>query len=240
MLSLFLRRLVWIVSIHAITFVFFGCASQPGQPNYFSEPNLPISDRIDKAAENTTAASLGQDILVYGRLRWLDNDEERTEYRSTWGWNVWFPYFRTQDAQSGRFFVEEDGSFTWRIPKGSYLFYRIDFRDAWDGMHYVEPKVSFEATNSAQAICLGTLVINLKSRRDLIGKLWINGLQIRVDDECDALSTQFHAKYTDPSIVDAKSLMRFDPNMAIPAELQRRNQIGDLFRILTPGLMTIP
>lgn len=240
MMDIALRRWLWVVPLGAAVAGISGCASEPGHNNYFSEPNLPIRGRVDKAPADTTAASLGSDVLAFGRIRWFDNDEERTEYRSGWGWNVWLPYFRTQDDQTGLFVVEKDGSFTWRIPRGSYIFYRIGWRDPWDGLHFIDPKVAFEATDGAQALCLGTLVVKLKSKRDFIGGLWVKSVKIRVDDDCDSMSLQLHRRYTDPNIVEAKSLMRFDPKVHIPKELEERIRMEDFGRAMIPGLLTIP
>ncbi|OIR10468.1 hypothetical protein GALL_77800 [mine drainage metagenome] len=231
------RRWLSAVLLSAVVGSLSGCASEPGQKNYFSEPNLPIHGRVDKAPENTTAASLESDVLAFGRIRWFDNGDERTEYRSGWGWNVWFPFYRIQDDGVGRFVVEKDGSFTWRIPRGSYILNRIGWRDAWDGLHAIyDPKVAFEATDTSKAICLGTLVVNLKSKRDIIGKLLVKSVQLRVDDDCSSLALQFHAKYTDPDLVEARSLMRFDPDMRIPEKLQERNKTDD-FWLSVPGLL---
>jgi hypothetical protein len=231
------RRWLPAVLLSTVVAGLSGCASEPGQKNYLSEPNLPIHGRVDKAPENTTAASLESDVLAFGRIRWFDNGDERTEYRSGWGWNVWFPFYRIQDDGVGRFVVEKDGSFTWRIPRGSYILNRIGWRDAWDGLHAIyDPRVAFEATDTSKAICLGTLVVNLKSKRDIIGKLLVKNVQLRVDDDCSSLALQFHAKYADPDLVEAKSLMRFDPDMRIPEKLQERNKMDD-FWLSVPGLL---
>ncbi|NNM80415.1 MAG: hypothetical protein HKM01_08175 [Gallionella sp.] len=229
------RAALTIVAIAGMS----GCVSEPGHNNYFSEPNLPIHGRIDKAAEDTMAASLGADVLVFGRIRWFDNGEERTEYRSGWGWNVWLPFFRTQDKQFGLFVVEKDGTFTWRIPRGVYISNRLRWRDPWDGVHFINPSVAFEATDGANALCLGTLAVGLGSKRDIIGKLLIKSVQVRIDDDCETLSQQFHAKYTDPNLVAAKSLMRFDPRMPIPKELEERSNMQDFGLAISRSLMNL-
>ncbi len=236
------RVRIWAWPIYLIVLALgaSGCASEPANKNYLSEPNLPIRGRVDRAPTDISATTLGADVLVYGRFRWFENDEERTEYRNSWGFNIWLPYYRFQDEQTGLFVVEKDGTFTWRIPKGSYIFYQIAWFDAWDGRHSLAPKVTFDAATEAQALCLGTLVAKLKRHRDLLGKIWIEGLSVRIDDDCDALSLQFRAKYHDSNFLESKSLMQFDPQMQLPKELDERNKMENIFRAISPGLMTSP
>ena len=223
----------------ALCLVIAGCASEPGQMNYLSEPNLPITGRVDKAPESLTADTLGSDVLVYGRLRWIDNGEERTDYRSGWGWNVWLRYFRDYPERSGLFVVEKDGQFTWRIPRGTYTVYQLEWREVSDGMHYLVPKLRFEPPASANAVCLGTLLIDIRSKRDVIGGHWVKNIGIQVDDDCDRLGARFATHYTDSKLVAGKALMRFDAQMQIPRSLQNRNALLGISRALNPNLFMI-
>ena len=205
-----------LYTISIVSLVLVGCSSEPGHMNYLSEPNLPITGRIDKAPENTLAQTLGSDVLVFGRLRWRDNGEERSDYRSGWGWNVWLRYLRDNGRDIGLFVVEKDGQFTWRIHQGSYTYYQVGWREPSNGIQYLVSKVRFDAKNDADALCLGTLTINITTSRDLVGSHWLRNAQIQVDDDCDLLTNRFRSLYKDKDIVVGKSLMQFDENLRMP------------------------
>lgn len=232
------RKLLLYMSA-ALTVVIVGCASEPGQMNYFSEPNLPITGRIDKAPETITAESLGSDVLVFGRLRWIDNGQERTDYRSGWGWNVWLRYFRDDGNNYGLFVVEKDGQFAWRIPRGSYTYYQAGWREVSDGLHYLVPKVKFDTHSNSNAICLGTLLIDITTKRDVIRGHWLKSVGIQVDDDCDQLSERFKTHYTDRNLILGKSLMRFDEKLRIPKSFETRNALVGAARALNPNLLPL-
>lgn len=191
-----------------------GCAPEPRRMNYFSEPNLPITGRIDRAPPDTTIQTLGSDVLVFGRLRWIDNGEERTDYRSAWGWNVWLKFVQIEHLDFGVFVVEKDGQFTWRIPPGSYLLNRAGWRDPVNGLHWFLPLLRFDARRGeADALCLGTLVIDPHSRKDALGGRYSGGIGIRVDDDCDRLAERFRSRYPGSEWRVGKSLLVFDPQL---------------------------
>lgn len=227
-----------LILLSSVMFGIFGCASDPGSKNYFSDPNLPIRGRVDKAPSDTNASSLGSDVLVFGRIRWIENGVERTEYRTGWGWNLWFPYIQSPDYRSGIFVIEKDGSFTWKIPKGLYIIHQTELRDPWDGMHYLPyNKFVFDTNRPANAVCLGSMVVDVSSSRNLLGFYLFKDQRIRIDDDCEVLSQQFHSRYSDPNFVETKSLMRYDPNISIPSDIENFNTIKGIFKALYPVLM---
>lgn len=230
-----LQRAVSGLWLGTAAIAFFGCASDPGNKNYLSEPNLPITGRIDMAPTDTSASTLGSDVLAFGRIRWIENGVERTEYRSGWGWNIWFPYIQAPDDRIGTFVVEKDGSFTWKVPKGYYIIYQTELRDPWDGMHYFhQDKFTFEVDLSANAVCLGTLLIETSSSRDLIGGILFKDQHVRIVDDCDTLSAQFHSRYPDPNLVESTSLLRYDPNIPIPKDLKLIKTFKNIFKAVFP------
>lgn len=215
----------------------YGCASDPGNKNYLSEPNLPITGRIDKAPADITPAALESNVLAYGRVRWIENGEERTDYRSGWGWNLWFPYIQSPNDKKGVLVIEKDGMFTWKVPKGLYIIYQTELRDAWDGMHYLpNDKYVFDTNRSADAVCLGTLVIEQSSSRDMIGGAWLKNRRIHVENDCKALSRQFHSRYPDPNFTETTSLIQYNPDIAIPEDIKRYNEFKSIFQALYPIL----
>jgi hypothetical protein len=196
--------------------------------------------RIETAPSETTAVSLGDSALVYGRIRWIENGVERTEYKHSYGWNIWPQFLRIDDMISGGLSVEADGSFTWKMPRGRYLFHQIYWMDSWDGQHRLTPKVAFQIPVDANAYCLGTLVISIQGKRDIIGGLWLKGVKIIIEDDCAHIDNQFRARYRDQDLKLAKSLMIFDPQMPRrPDQLEEKDQFQDFMRAIMPGLMTI-
>jgi len=189
---------------------------------------------------DTTVASLGGEALVYGRLRWIQNGEERTEYKHSFGWNIWPKFLRLDDMTYGSLNVDVDGTFTWKLPRGVYIFHQIHWFDSWDGPHRFAPKVAFLVPEYANTHCLGTLVIDLQAKRDIIGGLWVKGIKIHIDDECVAMAREFRSRYIDPNLHHTKSLMIFDPNIPDrPEQLEDRDKAQDFMRAILPGLMTI-
>lgn len=216
----------------------FGCASDPGNKNFLSDPNLPIRGRIDKAPTDTNLSTLGTSVLAFGKVRWIENGVERTEYRSGWGWNIWFPFIQSSNDKSGIFVIEKDGSFTWKIPQGLYIIHQTEIRTGWDGIHFFPyNKFVFDTNSSANAVCLGSMVVNISSSRDLIGSYWYKDQHIHIDDECEALTRQFHSRYPDPNFVEKKSLMRYEPNISIPKDLEKFNTFRGIFKSIYPALM---
>jgi len=231
-------RALTLPAVSAMILAMHGCSAEPGHMNYFTEPNLPITGRIDKAPENTLAENLGSDVLAFGRLRWIDNGEERTDYRSGWGWNIWLRYFRDDGNtyNHGLFVVEKDGQFTWRIPRGSYVYYQVGWREPSNGLQYLIPNIRFDAAGDAHALCLGTLTIDITTQRDILGGHWLRTAQVQVDNDCDLLTERFRSLYQDKNIVVGTSLMRFDANVSIPESLKFRNSLMGIQRVLNPNL----
>jgi hypothetical protein len=196
--------------------------------------------RIETAPLETTVASLGDSALVYGRIRWIENGEERTEYKHSYGWNIWPQFLRVDDMTKGALSVEVDGSFTWKMPRGAYLFHQIYWLDSWDGQHRLTPKVAFQIPVGANAYCLGTLVISIQGKRDFIGGLWLKGVKVKIEDDCEDREIQFRSLYRDRDLKLENSLMVFDPRMPKrPERLEEMDQFRDFIRAITPGLMIV-
>lgn len=180
-----------------------------------------------------SAASLGDEVLAFGRIRWFENGEERTR-------DIDPHYLHVQDMRTGALEVDEAGGFTWKLPRGAYVLHQLYWRDPWSGPQRLTPKVAFELPQDFSLYCLGTLVIDVAANRYFLGALWVEDVKIHVEDECVELTSGMQAKYTDPSLTFAKSLMVFDPRMPPrPVDLEQRDQLRDFLRSILPGLMTI-
>jgi hypothetical protein len=120
------------------------------------------------------------------------------------------------------------------------LLHQIHWFDAWDGHHRLPPKVAFQVPYGAHAYCLGTLVIDLNGKRDIIGGLWVKDWKVHVEDDCGHMASQFRSRYADPDLRLAKSLIIYDPRIPNrPDQLEEKDQVQDFMNAITPGLMTI-
>ena len=178
-----------------------------------------------------SAASLGDDVLAFGRIRWFENGEEKIRDMDP-------HYLRVDDMQSGALAVDEAGGFTWKLPGGAYVLHQLYWRDPWSGPERLTPNVAFELPEKSSVVCLGTLVIEIAANRYFLGALWVEDVVIHVEDDCVELTSGMRAKYTDPSLTFAKSLMVFDPGMPPrPVDLEQRDRFRDFLRSILPGLM---
>ena len=185
-----------------------------------------------------TDKELGNDVLVFGRVRWIQNGEERNDYRSAYGWNIWPEYYRLDDGRNGTLAVAEDGTFAWQLPTGTYLAYQLRWFDTWDGPHRLPLRMAFRVPEAKHAYCVGTIIAKLEAKRDLIGGLWIKDWDLVLDDTCETDRQWFASRYADLTIPAKKSLLVYEP--AIPESieaLEKRDAIADLLRVLYPRFL---
>ena len=64
----------------------------------------------------------------------------------------------------------EDGSFCWKIPRGNYMFNRINRFGAAREDHFVYPQTSFSVPYGADAYYIGTLKIHIAVKRNFFGE----------------------------------------------------------------------
>jgi hypothetical protein len=202
--------------------------------------NIQPNEQQAKSTSETISTKLENEAIAYGRIRWIENGKDRENYKSSLGWNIQPRFLRMDDMQTGALNVGADGIFTWRFSSGTYLIHQIHWFDAWDGHHRLTPKVAFNIPPDGRAYCLGTLVIDLQSKRDIIGGLWVQGWTIRIEDECDSLHQQFSATMPESSMEYSKSLMIHNQDIPDrPEQLENKDKALEFIRAIIPGLMTI-
>ena len=195
---------------------------------------------LPTASPELTNTDLDEDVLVFGRIRWIQNGEERTDYKSGYGWNIWPQYYRVEDKQHGTLAVTEDGTFTWQLPKGTYFAYQLKWFDSWDGWHRLPLRLAFQIPDAHHAYCIGTLNIKLQAKRDLIGGLWIKDWNLVLDDSCDEDQLWFTARYTNVTLPLEKSLPVYDSDIPDTVEaLEKRDDIADILRAIYPLFMPV-
>ena len=195
---------------------------------------------ITTAPQSITETELNNEVLIFGRIRWLHNGEERTDYKSAYGWNIWPQYFRIEDEKNGSLGVTEDGTFTWRLPRGTYLAYQLRWFDSWDGWHRLPLRLAFQAPEARKAYCVGTFIVNLQAKRDFIGGLWIKDWMLELADTCEEDRLWFQARYRELHIPIEKSLLVYDPNIPDTIqELEKKDDIADFMRTIYPLFLPV-
>lgn len=195
---------------------------------------------ITTAPQSITETELNNEVLVFGRIRWIQNGVERTDYKNAYGWNIWPQYYRIDDEENGTLGVDENGYFTWRLPKGTYIAYQLKWFDSWDGWHRLPLRLAFQAPQVKKAYCVGTLIVNLQTKRDLIGGLWVKHWELDLNNSCDQDLKWFQVRYVDLKIPIEKSLLVYNPN--IPGniqDLEQKEKVADFIRAIYPLFMPV-
>ena len=195
---------------------------------------------INSAPQNITNAELNKDVLVFGRILWIQNGEERNDYYSTYGWNIWPKYFRVEDESNGTLGVDNDGRFAWQLSKGTYIAYHLRWFDSWDGLHRLPLRLAFQVSESQKAYCIGTIIVNLTARRDVIGGLWIKGWDIDLDDSCEQDSIWFQQHYSNLTITIETTPLVYDPDIPDNIQgLERKENMADFIRAVYPLFLPV-
>ena len=190
--------------------------------------------------QSITETDLNKDVIFFGRIRWIENDVERTDYKSTLGWYISPHYYRIDDEENGTLEVNKNGYFTWRLPEGTYLAYQLTWFDSWDGFHHLPLRLAFQAQQAQKAYCVGTITVKLQTKRDLIGGLRIKHWELDLNDSCEQDLKWFQARYVNLKIPIEKSLLVY--NSTIPSNikvLERKVKFEDFMRAIYPLFMPV-
>lgn len=184
---------------------------------------------VKQAPPGVVLPSTGDEVLVFGRIMWIQNGEERESYS-----DIALSVLRAEDMKKGSIAVEKDGGFFALLPRGSYLINEINWRDPWDGPHWIVPKVVFKVGEDRHIYYLGTLVVDLKAKRDIIGGLWVKDVGISIDDEDEKAMKGFRNRYPEQEVKIAKALMIHDSRIPNFDELESQRQLLDLILKIIP------
>ena len=195
---------------------------------------------INPAPAGITNAELNKDVLVFGRIRWIQNGEERSDYYSAYGWNIWPKYFRVENGSNGILGVDNDGRFAWQLPRGTYIAYHLRWFDSWDGLHRLPLRLAFQVPEAQKAYCIGTIIVNLTAKRDFIGGLWIKGWDIELADSCEQDIQWYQKRYTNLTIPIETTPLVYDPDIPDNIQgLERKENIADFIRIIYPLFLPV-
>jgi hypothetical protein len=195
---------------------------------------------VKKAPPGTTVLSSGEEVLVFGRIRWIQNGEEIERLASmddifTTRLKIALQIIRIEDKKTGILNIEKDGRFFAFLPSGNYIIHRIDWADFW-GRNWLVPKVAFGVEESQKCYYLGTLAVNVKTRRAIFGQPILKGFVVKIDDEEDEAMQNFDKRYSNLEWRVVKALMIHD--LRIPRMIKLENQ-KRIFDVLLPLLFGI-
>jgi hypothetical protein len=188
---------------------------------------------IQTSPTSLTAAELNDDIVVFGRIRWINNGEERSNYRNNYGWNIWPLYFRVEDKVDGVLGVSDTGYFAWQIPRGTYILYHARWFDDISGQRRLPLRLTFRGLEAAKAYCIGTLTFDINSSRDAIGMTKISSWQYRIDEGCKQERDWFEKRYHQLAIPVENTFLLH--NAEIPdniAELENKQRFSEIMQSL--------
>lgn len=150
------------------------------------------SRQIPPGPEATLA---NDEVLIFGKIRFIQNGKPITSYTLAKPlWELW-PISKKKNGRA--FSTEEDGSFYYVIPVGTYnlnFIYRIGYRPS------IDPSVRFNVASGGQAVYLGTLSIDIELTS------WLGGFGgnsiyeiniVEVVDEFEAAKQQLLVRYPD-------------------------------------------
>jgi len=178
------------------------------------------------------------EALIFGRMRMTDNGKEKERYITTTE-QLDMMLVRIEDEQALAVKrVREDGTFLWKVPRGTYLLTRLRW---WEfrGWFPLRPRIAFQVGTDAQAYYLGTLRIDAEIERSALS-VKLKGFAVQVADEYDRdaplLSKQLPAFQGSVE----KALMVHDARIPAVTESEVKQSIVlDVLRSLGFGLMTV-
>jgi len=178
------------------------------------------------------------EALIFGRMRMMDNGKEKERYITTTE-QLDMMLVRIEDEQALAVKrVREDGTFLWKVPRGTYLLTRLRW---WEfrGWFPLRPRIAFQVGTDARAYYLGTLRIDAEIERSALS-VKLKGFAVQVADEYERdaqlLSTQLPAYQGRVE----KALMVHDERIPAVAESEvKQSTVINILRSLGFGLMTI-
>lgn len=190
-----------------------------------------------KDAAQLAGTAMGADSsLVFGRILWNENGEEKTIGSGIITFSVSPQLVRLEDRKRIRVETDEKGRFTWALEKGTYIINRIGYRDPWSGNYFIVPKVAFKVAEKNKAYNVGTLNIDFYKKRDLIGGM-SGKAKFTVVDSSDNDIAAFREKFPGSSFETQKSLFVHDTRL--PQTLETNPEFALALKILQAILLGV-
>ncbi len=178
------------------------------------------------------------EALIFGRMRLTDNGAEKERYLTATE-QLDMMLVRIEDEQALAVKpVREDGTFLWKVPRGTYLLTRLRW---WEfrGWFPMRPRIAFQVGPDAKAYYLGTLRIDAEIERAALSvKLKGFTVQVRDEYERDSLILSKQLPAFQGSV--GKALMVHDERIPAVTESEvKQSTVISVLQSLGFGLMTI-
>ena len=200
---------------------------------------------VKKATPGNLVLSPGEDVLIFGRIRWIQNGKEIEKLASMddifiTRLKISLQIIRVEDKKTGILNIEKDGRFFTILPSGSYIIHRIDWMETW-GRNWLVPQIAFSVEEGQQCYYLGTIAVNVKTERTILGTPILKGLEVYIDDEEGEAMQNFDKRYSNLEWKVVKALMIHDLRIPRMIELENQKRIFDVLQPLLFGIqiMTI-
>jgi len=214
---------ILLIALLAASIAFSGCATGAGK-----KTSKPLVLKKDEA-------------VVFGKIVIVENGEPRTPY-SVWAGGPTPFFYRAESEKTVRpkwrgrgwsKMLSEDGSFYIRLPRGTYIIYRLEYG------YVVIPRVAFQAESAGEAYYVGTLRIDLDAKKTFWGRKIekINGIEVA--DEFDEARAGLMKEYPGFQGEASKSLMIHDSEIPALGGLQNRHALMGVLNSLGMGLLIL-
>ncbi len=122
------------------------------------------------------------EAVIFGRVRLIENGKEKEDYSSITESLVMRLVRMEDERDMANKPIKNNGTFLWRIPRGTYLMRRLRWHE-FRGSYHLYPQVAFQIGADANAYYLGTVELKAEVSRPLIMKMKVKGLRVTVQDE---------------------------------------------------------
>ncbi|MHC4954874.1 MAG: hypothetical protein ACYTGZ_13390 [Planctomycetota bacterium] len=129
------------------------------------------TENIEDGSDLATQAKRTDRSIVFGRIRLIQNGEEKEIGDSYFELQLTPHLLRMQDKERIHAEVDEGGHFVWSLTPGTYLIHMVVYRDPWSGSYQLIPKAAFAVPENGRIYYVGTLEAVLTTERDILGKL---------------------------------------------------------------------
>ena len=178
------------------------------------------------------------EALIFGRMRMTDNGKEKEHYITTTE-QLDMMLVRVEDEQALAVKrVREDGTFLWRVPRGTYLLTRLRW---WEfrGWFPLRPRTAFQVGPDARVYYLGTLRIDVETERSALS-VKLKRFTVQVADEYERDATLLLKQIPAFQGSVQKALMVHDARIPAVTESEvKQSTVLDVLRSLGFGLMTV-
>jgi hypothetical protein len=178
-----------------------------------------------------------REALIFGKIIFKENNEENVPY-SLWSRR---PFPVVFQVESEKYLVgpevENDGSFYWIVPRGTYILSSIKYNN-----YSLPPQVAFRVPFEASAIYLGTLVIDVEIKKLIAFRSAKKINSITIIDEFEKTKETLRNRNQYFTAKIEKNLMIHDERIPIERNLYTQKSLLDILKAIgsQPSVQVTP